>query len=246
MTTSPHASQEELVLHGFGEAERPAELESHLAECDECRAESEAVRRTLEAVAEQAPPERGADYGSGVWRRLEPRLRAHDRRRHARRLWLPAALAASLVLAFVLGRHTAPTPTAGASQPVRDRILLVALGDHLERSQMVLVEMVNAHAGGPADVQREQEWAQSLVAENRLYRQALARSDAAGLGGGVLEDLERVLIEIANGPPELSARQLKEIQERIESKGILFKMRVVGRQVKQKSQDALAETRVIS
>jgi hypothetical protein len=243
---SPHASQEELVLHAFGEAERPAELESHVAECEECRGELEAVRRTLEAVAVQAAPERDADYGSRVWQRLEPRLRAHDRARRARRLWVPAALAASLVLAFVLGRHTAPTPTAGASQPVRDRILLVALGDHLERSQMVLVELVNAHAAGPADVHREQEWAQSLLAENRLYRQALARSDAAGIGGGVLEELERVLIEIANGPSKLSARQLKEIQERIESRGILFKMRVVGRQVKQKSQDALVETRVIS
>ena len=44
----------------------------------------------------------------------------------------------------------------------------------------------------------------------------------------------------------LSARQLKEIQERIESKWILFKVRVVGRQVKRKSQHALVETRVIS
>jgi hypothetical protein len=246
MTLTPHPDQEELVLHGFGEAARPAELESHLAECDECRVEYEVVRRTLEAVAPQAAPDRGDDYGPRVWRRLEPRLRAHDRVRRARRLWMPAALAASLVLAFVLGRQTAHTPSAGASQPVRDRILLVALGDHLERSQMVLVELANAHAAGPADVHREQEWAQSLVAENRLYRQALARSDEAGLGGSVLEDLERVLIEIANGPPELSARQLKEIQDRIESKGILFKVRVVGRQVKQKSQDALVETRVIS
>lgn len=241
-----HASQEELVLHAFGEAERAEELEAHLAACDVCRGEYQAVRRTLAAVAAERPTERGEDYGPRVWRRLEPRLRTHDRRRRARRLWLPAALAASLVLAFVLGRHTAPVPAAGASQPVRDRILLVALGDHLERSQMVLVELVNAHAAGPADVHREQQWAQSLVAESRMYRQALARSDEAGLGGGVLEDLERVLIEIANGPPELSARQLKEIQERIESKGILFKVRVVGRQVKQKSQDALVETRVIS
>jgi hypothetical protein len=96
------------------------------------------------------------------------------------------------------------------------------------------------------DVRHERQWAESLVAENRLYRQTLARSGEAGLGGGVLDDLERVLLEIANGPSELSASQLKEIQERIESRGILFKVRVVGRQVKEKSRRVLAETRVTS
>lgn len=239
-----HASQEELVLHCYGEAERSEELELHLASCAECRAEFEAVRLTLEAVPAESVPERGDDYGSRVWWRLAPRLRAQRSLRRARRIAVPLALAASLVVAFLLGRQTAPVP--GAPQPVRERVLLVALGDHLQRSQMVLVELANADAAGPADVRREQVSAQSLVAESRLYRQALARSDEPGLGGGVLDDLERVLIEIANGPPELSARQLKDLQERIESQGILFKVRVVGRQVKQKSQQALVETRVIS
>ena len=241
-----HATEEELVLHCYGEAERPEDLDVHLASCEECRRESEAIRGALAAVEPGPAPARGEDYGPRVWRRLSPRLRAHERRQRARRFWLPAALAASLVLAFVLGRQTATTPAAGSSQNVRERILLVALGDHLERSQMVLVELANASPTGPADVHREQEWAQSLVAENRLYRQTLARSGEPALGGGVLDDLERVLLEIANGPSELSARQLKEIQDRIESKGILFKVRVVGRQVKQKSQHALVETRVIS
>ena len=239
-----HASQEELVLHCYGESERPEELELHVVSCAECRGEYEAIRRTLEAVPAGSVPERGPEYGSRVWWRVAPRLRAQRRLRGARRIGLPLALAASLVVAFLLGRHTAPVP--GAPQPVRERILLVALGDHLQRSQMVLVELANADAGSPADVRREQASAQSLVAESRLYRAALARSDEPGLGGGVLDDLERVLIEVANGPSELSSRQLKDLQERIESQGILFKVRVVGRQVKQKSQQALGETRVIS
>jgi hypothetical protein len=242
-----HASEEDLVLHHYGDSEEAAALEAHVAGCEACRGEQDRLRRTLDAVPAEPVPARGEDYGARVWERIRPKLAVRGRFRRIRRIWLPAAVAASLVLAFVLGRHTAPAPpAAGTPQPVRERILLVALGDHLERSQMVLVELVNAHAAGPADVHHEQQWAQSLVAENRLYRQALARSGEAGLGSGVLDDLERVLLEIANGPSELSARQLKEIQERIESKGILFKVRVVGRQVKQKSRRVLAETRVSS
>jgi hypothetical protein len=160
---------------------------------------------------------------------------------------VPAALAASLLLAFLLGRQTAPPAAkeAAATPPVRERILLVALGEHMEKSQMVLAELVNAPAERPADVRSEQRFAEELIPENRLYRQALARSGDSGLSD-VLDDLERVLVEIANGPSELSARQLQEVRERIESKGILFKVRVVGRQMKEKSRRVLAEARVDS
>lgn len=245
MTTS-HPSDEQLVLHHYDEADDREEIAAHVAACEACRVVAEEIRRTLEDVPDEPVPARGEDYGARVWARISPRLPARGRFARARRLWVPATLAASLVLAFLLGRQTAapPIPTP-ASQPVRERILLIALGDHLERSQMVLAELVNAHAAGPADVHHEQRSAQALVTENRLYRQAVSRSSEAGLGG-VLDDLERVLLEIANGPSELSARELKEIQDRIESRGILFKVRVVGRQVKQKSRRVLAETRVAS
>jgi hypothetical protein len=244
--TDAHPGQDDLVLHHYGEGDaRP--IEAHLAECEACRHELEAVRRTLALVPDAAVPERGADYGARVWERIQPRL-APRGARPWRALLVPVGLAASLLMAFLLGRQTAPprpADKAAASPPVRERILLVALGEHLERSQMVLVELVNAPAGGSADVRSERRFAEELVPENRLYRQALARSGESALSD-VLGDLERVLVEIANGPPELSAPRLEEIRNRIEAEGILFKVRVVGRQVKEKSRRALAETRVAS
>jgi hypothetical protein len=237
-----HPTTEDLVLHHYGEGDVAA-IESHLASCEACREEREAIRRALAAVPDGGVPERGEDYGARVWERLRPQLAP----RHAagpRRFWIPLSLAASLLVAFLLGRHTAPPPEA-APPPVRERILLVALGEHLERSQMVLAELVNAPAEGPADLRSEQRFAEALVPENRLYRQALARSGESGLSD-LLGDLERLLVEIANGPSELSTRELEELRERIESKGILFKVRVVGRQVKEKSRRVLAEARVAS
>jgi hypothetical protein len=243
--SAPHPSQDELVLHHYGEGD-PESIEQHLAGCDACREEREAIRRLLAAVPEDSVPERGEDYGARVWERLRPQLAAGRRWGGPRRFWIPAALAASLLVAFLLGRHTAAPPEgAGASSPVRERILLVAVGEHLERSQMVLAELVNAPAEPPTDLRSEQRFAAALVPENRLYRQALERSGESGLSD-VLGDLERVLLEVANGPSELSARQLAELRERIESKGILFKVRVMGRQVKEKSRRVLAQARVAS
>jgi len=58
----------------------------------------------------------------------------------------------------------------------------------------------------------------------------------------VLDDLERVLIEIANGPSTISSARLDAIRRRIEDKGILFKIRVVGSQVEQRQKSAARRT----
>ena len=76
---------------------------------------------------------------------------------------------------------------------------MVAVGDHLERSQMVLVELVNADTKSAVDISAEREMAESLLQENRLYRQTAQVSGKTRMAT-VLEDLERVLMEIAHSP----------------------------------------------
>ena len=50
----------------------------------------------------------------------------------------------------------------------------------------------------------------------------------------MLEELERVLVEVAAGPERLSPEALGELQRRIESRGLLFKIRVLGSQVRER------------
>jgi len=109
---------------------------------------------------------------------------------------------------------------------MRERVLLVAVGDHLERSQMVLVELANAQTQGQLDISAERQAADELLASNRLYRQTALQLGQANVAG-VLDELERVLVEVARGPSEVSMAQLAEIQQRIEAQGILFKMKIV-------------------
>jgi len=239
-----HLTEEELVLHRFGEAEAPAAVEAHLAECADCRMALEALRRDLDAVPMPEPPERDADYGAQVWARLEPHLADAARpavsRAARRRVWAPVGLAASLVLAFLLGRHwphetAAPAPVSAAA---RERILLVAVGDHLERSEMLLVELVTAGADGkPVDISTQQEYAEELVGANRLYRQTVVRAGEPGVAS-LLDELERLLVEVAHRPSSMSAADLADIRSRIESRGLLFRVRVIETQVREKEKQS--------
>jgi hypothetical protein len=231
-----HLGEEDLVLHHYGEEPDPAATRAHLEACQACREELARLGRVL-AAADVAVPERGEDYGARVYQRLRFRLPARPRRL-APRLAAWAALAASLVVAFLIGRHTA-APPSGFSAPVRERILLVAVSDHLDRSGIVLAELAHAPADGSADLSGERSSAQALAADNRLYRQTALRSGDKALAA-LLDDLGRVLLEVANGPTELTAAQLRQIQERIESQGILFKVRIVGQKVRERVRQAPA------
>ncbi len=260
-----HLTDEELVdYHYASGGNRDAGATAHLSQCAACRADFEALERTLAAVDAAPVPERGDDYGAQVWRRVEARLAARPGRSWRfdwgewlapRRLALAGAMAALLVAAFLAGRFAGPrpvvpTPTGSdvaATAQGRDRILLVAVGDHLERSQMVLVELVNAKPGAALDISGEQQRAQDLVAANRLYRQTAERVGETGVAN-VLDELERVLVEIANSPAKVSSPQLAELRKRIESRGILFKIRVVGTDLRARQKTAAppAETRKTS
>jgi hypothetical protein len=257
-----HLSEEDLVLHHFGEAEAAPESDAHLRECASCRAALEVLRRDLAALPAAEPPARGEEYGAQVWSRLAPRLAAepavawNSAPRPRRAAWTraaaPLALAASLVLAFLLGRHwpqAAPAPAVTAASG-RERILLVAIGDHLERSEMLLVELANAADDGKdVDISSEQQWAQELAGANRLYRQTVVRSGDPGVAS-VLDELERLLVEVAHRPSSLRPAELADIRRRIESRGLLFRVRVIETQVRAKEKEATraqgAATKVVS
>jgi hypothetical protein len=175
---------------------------------------------------------------------LEPRLRATRRAR-----WTPwlggLAAAAALVLAFWLGRVTnppAPPAAAPTQEQVRERVLLVAVGDHLERSQMVLLEVVNAPIDADTDLSASRRSAGELAAANRLYRQAAVRAGEPAVAS-VLDDLERVLVEIAHSPQPASSDEIGRLRQRIESKGLLLKVRVIGSQVREKQKEVARGTR---
>jgi hypothetical protein len=128
-------------------------------------------------------------------------------------------------------------------QQLRRTVLLVAVGDHLERSQMALVELVNLTDGHQVDIAPEQERARDLVAENRLIRQTAVDTGNPALVS-LLDELERVLVEVANSPSEMPKADYDRVRQQIESQGIIFKVRAVSEHVRELETRPAADGRV--
>ncbi|HKW96284.1 MAG TPA: hypothetical protein VJN43_01060 [Bryobacteraceae bacterium] len=242
-----HLSEDDLVLHYYGERETGGP-QGHLETCEACRANFAALAQVLDAMSGLEAPEPAEDLGSRVWQRIRPQLAGTRtpwwsgvaRWFEPRNLAVAGAMAVLVIAAFLAGRISQrSTKIAGLSGPVRERIMLVAVGDHLEQSQMVLVELVNNESTGTVDISAAQHRAEDLIGENRLYRQAALKSGDRAVSS-VLDELERVLLDIAHSPSKLDSEELDQIRQRIEADGILFKIRVVGTNLKKRERVAPA------
>jgi hypothetical protein len=263
MTT--HLNEDELVLHYYGEmsAGDDTRAAAHVRECGACHASYTKLQRVL-AVVEAAPgPDIADDFERTVWARLQAGVPAARFVRggvepelgRERRGWIswfvlsPPRLAwigAVLVLiagAFFAGRVSRSDVPASGTQAasaasVREGVLLVDLRDHLDRSQMMLVELVSAGGDGEVNISAERARAEELVSDNRLYRQTAEATGNMALAT-VLDELERVLVELAASPDELSAVDLERVRERIESRGLLFKVRVLSSDIRERQKTGI-------
>jgi anti-sigma factor RsiW len=257
MTT--HLTDEDLVLHYYGEltASEETHAATHLTSCTECHENLRRLQRVLAVVDERAlvGPELPEHFERTVWARLEADL---PRTRGGWASWLAfspgrlvwvATVALLVGAAFMAGRllphpENGAAATTAATAPgnqLRERILLVDLGEHLDRSQMVLVELVSAGDENPVDISDERARAEQLVAANRLYRQTAVATGDAGIAD-LLDELERVLVDLAASPEQVSSDDLNEVRQRIESRSLLFKVRVLSADVRQR-QKSMVQTR---
>jgi hypothetical protein len=250
-----HVDEDRLIAFVIEDADpgTRVEVEAHLAACESCRNEAEEVRRVLRAAASDDVPERSEDYGAEVWARLEPRLPVAATRRMGwadARPWLAAAAVALLaVSAFVAGRWSGPprNPDRGSTavvvassdpRAIRERVVLAAVGDHVERAERALVELAHTTSNGTVDIAPEQAWARQLLDANRLYRQSLRDASAPAVAE-LLDDLEPILLEIVNSPSRLTDADVRALQSRIEDRSLVFKLRVTGAQMRARQRTLL-------
>jgi hypothetical protein len=223
-----HLSEEDLVLLYYDEpgvAEGSKTALVHLAECADCRSAAEALALTLDACNEWSPPAADPELERSVWARLAPQLE----RRPAvfrRRFWLMgAAVAALVVAAFFLGRSSsrpAPAITAGLSEPARERILSIALTDHLDRAQLLLTEVANMNDADSAEFAANRARAKDLVNEGRLLEQVMVSGDDP-----LLDEVGRFVLEVANAPDSVNAGEIQDLKQRIDAESLLFKVRII-------------------
>lgn len=235
-----HLSEEELVEVYYGEAK--ATEVAHLAACGECSEQFAGLKRDLEGAMRTAVPERDAEYGERVWQALRPRLIPYERKSRGwlwfglGKVWaqwriaaVAVGCAALVAAAFVGGRvwerHQKTNVAGNAAQQAQQRVVLVVLTDHLDRTERLLVSLDHADSADREENAQLQSEARELLASNRLYRATATRAGDPALAGA-LDRLEGVLAEVANDP-NLTAADLERVRNQMNTEGILFEIRVL-------------------
>jgi hypothetical protein len=240
-----HLSEEDLIAHAYGEGEIAA-VKRHLEKCAECSNAYAAIESDLADMKFAEPPAREADYGQRVWTSLAGSLPTYESAKWKwlrggpwRALSFTAACALLLACTFVGGRlwerkhaqsnakmssHKKEQQAARVAQP--ERVVVVVLSDHLDRSERLLVELKHADAESIEMASPLREEARSMLAANRICRQKARQQDDPRLATA-LDRLDHLLEELANQPGGLNAATLARLQTQANSDGLLFEVRVL-------------------
>jgi hypothetical protein len=228
-----HLTEEQLVAHYFAEDANRVVAETHLRICSRCDQAYEEISSAL-AVRAPEPPARESGYGKRLWQSIEAPLRPYPATKRSYFSWprlvLASACLLGLVAAFFAGSlwRSSRNHSSEASNPAqaKERVVLVILDDHLDRSERLLVEL--NHAGAePGDPDNSlQTEARQLLPDNRLYRQALS-TGSDPMMAATLDHLERVLLEVANSPDKLNGADLTRIEQEMNTDSLLFQIRVL-------------------
>jgi hypothetical protein len=240
-----HLSEEQLIAYQDGESAGRDAAAAHINSCAECQGELHRLAEMLAAYQALPVPDPGEEYGRRVWQQIAPRLK--EKQSHwwqvflePRRLTAAGLVGALLLVAFLAGRVSKRVDHGDAAltaEQVRQRVLLLAVGEHLGRSEMVLMEIANAGPEGASvkqvNLSSQRRRAEELLDENRLYRQTALQEGDTGIAN-VLDELERVLLDVAHSPGNVTPAQFKSIRQRIDDDGLLFKLRVLTKEIERR------------
>jgi hypothetical protein len=229
-----HLGDEEMIDLYYGEGTSASE--AHVKGCRQCSTQFADLKSSLDAVSPAAVPQKGTDYGDRVWQKLEPVLIPYQKKAAGWWIWTnwKAAIAVAgcaivLAVVFVGGRYwerlSTKTSAVATNPQTAQRVVLVVLTDHLDRSERMLVQLEHAASNDRTDNADLQSEARELLASNRLYRVTASNAGDPQMAGA-LDHLEGVLAEIANDP-NLSAADIERVRKDMNTKGILFEIRVL-------------------
>lgn len=166
-----------------------------------------------------------------IWREIERRRQA---RRLAgpswRRMGFPLGIAALIALGIGLGRMTAPKPDAVVTPPAvlaeapkaDNQSITAAANEHLTRTEAFLTAF-RASARGAAGPDRFAATSRDLLLETRLLLDAPALQDARVRG--LLQDLELILVQIAQLRTENRRGDVETITNGLNQRDVLPRLR---------------------
>jgi hypothetical protein len=229
-----HLEEAELVEHYYEESANMGESERHLKACPVCAKRYAELCRDLDGVAAPTPPARSEFYVEQVWQSIRASLPVYEKPksswiRYYRPLGWAAACILLVAVAFGGGRRwerkQASSVAVAVDPQARQRVVIVFLGNHLDRSERLLVQLNHADGNDLSALPLRTE-ARELLASNRLVRQSEMQAGNLKVEAS-LDRLERLLMELSNEPDSLTEADLNRLRQEMNTDGLLFDIRVL-------------------
>lgn len=216
------------------------QLDEHLAKCRDCATVYKTLKGTLDHMGQYARPEPDDEYFKAYWNKLETKLDAPVRQSMGYRLFKSLSAFPALKPAFgavcilfigiflgrIFFREPAVIPVVEHNYAPSAQ-LIHETGQYLERSERILLGFVNTDAVDTAllsdDLSRQKRISGQLVSQSASLKTALSDSKQHLLLE-LVEELELVLMQIANLETESDMDGVELIRSGAEKNAILFKI----------------------
>ncbi len=238
-----------LFLEAFYEeldASQKQFLKDHLEVCNECTAEFEEMKSTLQFMSQRVRPEPEKKFWDSYEERLAQRIEKEESVQVELMPWwkkllspistvpkwsYQAAAALVLIIAGVfIGRmlFMPSTPEIQqASQPLTGEGLVLRTQNYIDRSKLILLAMVNFDPATEdpyaLNLPYQQQVSRELVQEAILLKKELSESKQRRLEN-LIASLEMILLQIANLESENDLEAIELIKGGADSQGILMEI----------------------
>lgn len=212
-------------------------LNAHLANCAECREYLQELEKSIASLRAEGISNRNyadipqrAELGS-LWEELQPALDKIDADKFRQLPKKPfGAVAGSLLalaacLVIFVGVLQQPSPDI-VEPTIADNTVNPEVMNYLDRAQIMLLQVANSSAPQAMDIPLSQTFARDMALEASFLNSDNNSSVNSGQKK-LLKDIEFMLTQIANLDESNAALGVDLLQQFLEEKNILFKIRLL-------------------
>jgi len=211
----------------------------HLHSCAKCKKQFEAFRRVTDVMKEYRREKASPEFMHSLWSGIEQQLSLKTARKNTfietiKELinldvrWVRYAAAVSLIAAgIIIGRfmfvESRQDTVVAEQERTENKILEAKAQRYLERSKVLLLGILNHESDAGSDFSRQRQLSGDLIREAAILKDELKDSKKLLLSA-LIEDLDKILLQIAHLEEKYDLEAVEMIQAGIRSEGILFKI----------------------
>lgn len=235
-------------LFGDISEEQQDQLQKHLHRCRRCSDELAGLQHTLELMYRKERPQQTKEFWDGYWERLRARMvregeetqratvppgAVRTKRPGWRFAYTLAGISAVLLLGIALGKYvflSHPSDSFDLRSPdIEVRQIDSRTAHYFETSKILLLGLLNSET--PGSSQGELNYAVHKKASENLLQEAAFLKDNLITGEQrrlkqLIEELEVILLEIANLEEEEDLPGIEMLKSTIDRKGVLMKINI--------------------